>query len=168
MTSTSTIDEQFPMGCQFSGMSDAVTYKAFAFRGYLREKRAGHRIHRSLRNSTCPYTPRLLIDHYKWSWDVFDKLKRRIEHYKTLPGVDWWTESVAFLDHIAANDGRIDVSRPDLQCQQLHGRSDVAFINAQTLHSPFIDEDGNTEPNNCGNPIQQCPSKIQRRRRRGH
>jgi hypothetical protein len=107
-----------------------------------------------------------LIDHYKWSWDVFDKLKRRIEHYKTLPGVDWWTESVAFLDHIAANDGRIDVSRPDLQCQQLHGRSDVAFINAQTLHSPFIDEDGNAEPNNCGNPIQQCPSKIQRRRRR--
>jgi hypothetical protein len=106
-----------------------------------------------------------LIDHYKWSWDVFDKLKRRIEHYKTLPGVDWWTESVAFLDHIAANDGRIDVSRPDLQCQQLHGRSDVAFINAQTLHSPFIDEDGNVEPNSCGNPIKQCPSKIQRRRR---
>mmetsp|Transcript_50916 Transcript_50916/g.122756 ORF Transcript_50916/g.122756 Transcript_50916/m.122756 type:complete len:571 (+) Transcript_50916:167-1879(+) len=166
MTTATPVDEQFPMGCQFSSLTDAVTFKAFAFRGYLREKRAGHRIHKTFRNMTCPYTPRLMIDHYKWSWDVFDKLKRRIEHYKTLPGVHWWTESVAFLDHIDQNDGKIDVSRPELQCEQLSGREYMPVINSNTVQSPMVDEYGNIEPNNCGNPIQQCPSKIQRRRRR--
>ena len=177
MTTDTSIDEQFPMGCQFSGLTDAVTFKAFAFRGYLREKRAGHRIHKDFRNKTCPYTPRLLIDHYKWSWDVFDKLKRRIEHYKTLPGVHWWTESVDFLNHIDQNDGKIDVSRPELQCQQIFSQeedsssssssaSSMPVINPNTLQSPMVDEAGNVEPNNCGNPIKQCPSKIYRRKKK--
>jgi hypothetical protein len=170
MTSTTPIAEQFPMGCQFSGaMSDAVTFKAFAFRGYLKEKRAGHRIHRKLRNSTCPYPARLYIDHYKWSWDVFDKLQRRITHYRTLPGVHWWTESVSFLDHIAANDGKIDISRPDLQCELLEygHRSQslhyIPYVDAKTIGVPMTDEYGNIQPTNCGQrPIKQCPSKIKR------
>jgi hypothetical protein len=163
MTSSPTLNEQFPLGCRFTAAAaDAKDFKAFAFRGYLKEKRSGHRLEKDDRPKSCPYPLRLVIDHYKWSWPVINKLQRRIKHYRDVAGIPWWTESAAFLDHIANNSGQIDVNRPDLRCENLGDEShNMAILDSHTSDVPR-NEKGKVDATACGRPFKTCPSKLHR------
>lgn len=147
------IAEQFPLGCRFSALAgNATTRKLVAFRGYLKEKRAGHSLAKGL--ETCRYPAQLMIDHYKWSRPVYEKLRRRMEHYRNLEGVYWWKESEAFLNHIDENQGRVDVHREDFRCEDIRERMTM-------VHSYFPVEDGRAEADAepCSR-VRICPNKL--------
>jgi hypothetical protein len=155
ITADATLEEQFPLGCRFSESGDAKTTKVVAFRGYLKEKRAGHSLAKNA--VTCRYPPMLLIDHYKWSWPVFRKLQRRIEHYRSIEGHDWWTESVAFLDRIAGNGGKINVTEPALQCiESINGPASNSTSASPVFDSFYMD---NATEGACLRPMQ-CPTRL--------
>jgi Glycosyl transferase family 2 len=152
ITTEPSLEEQFPLGCRFSETGNAKTTKVVAFRGYLKEKRAGHSLAKN--SETCRYPPILMIDHYKWSWPVFRKLQKRIEHYKSIEGHDWWTESVAFLNRIAGNGGRIDVTEPELQCaESFNGPFSSAVASPPMVDSFYMD---NATEAACQRPLR-CP-----------
>lgn len=117
------ISEQFPLECAFSQSGNATTTKVVAFRGHLKEFRAGHGL--VYGQDSCRYPSQLIIDHYKWSWQVFEKLEKRLEHYQWLEnngqGHHWWRESDTFLTHIYTNDNHIDIAAPEFQCAAVSG-----------------------------------------------
>jgi Glycosyl transferase family 2 len=156
ITATRPLAEQFPVGCRFSLTGNATTTKVVAFRGYLSEFRAGHYLRDTL--ETCRYPPQLLIDHYKWSWPVFTKLQRRIEHYRSIEGHHWWTESASFLEHIASNGGRIDVNRSDLSCNRQDDVNGDAAASQRPVLDSFYREKTNYDV--CQRPLTQCPSRV--------
>jgi hypothetical protein len=161
ITSTPTLSEQFPVGCRFSRTGNATTTKVVAFRGHLTEFRAGHYLRDTL--ETCRYPPQLLIDHYKWSWPVFTKLQKRIDHYKSIEGHHWWTESASLLEQIASNGGRIDVDRSDLSCGSQHrpeidgGGGPMGGGQQPVLDSFYRDE---TNYRVCQSPLIKCPARV--------
>lgn len=153
-TSSGSMEDQFPQECQFSALAgNATTRKVVAFRGYLKEKRAGHSLAKGL--ETCRYPVQWILDHYKWSWPVYQKLKQRMEYYKTIDGIYWWTESAAFLKHIDDNQGKIDISRPDFRCSLSTPHSGSRTM----VHSFFPVEDGVAEAAACSR-VRQCPNRL--------
>lgn len=155
ITAEPSLEEQFPLGCRFSETGNAKTTKVVAFRGYLKEKRAGHSLAKNA--VTCRYPPMLLIDNNKWSWPVFRKLQKRIEHYRAIDGHDWWTESVAFLDRIAGNGGRINLTEPELQCiEAVHGPLSSSSTASPVFDSFYMD---NATEGACLRPMQ-CPTML--------
>ncbi|KAL3912101.1 MAG: hypothetical protein SGILL_007020 [Bacillariaceae sp.] len=157
-TDTAPLEEQFPLACQFSANAgaNATTRKVVAFRGYLREKRAGHSLERKSALQTCRYPAQLILDHYKWSWPVVEKLRRRLAHYKQLDSTWWWKESETFLNHIDSNGGRIDVANPEYQCYEDNSRD----ANRPMIHSLFDIEDGVAESTPCQRQVRQCPNLL--------
>jgi len=158
--------DQFPVGChRFSQLAgdNATTFKVVAFRGFHREKRAGHRLAKLSRRNSCRYPVRLFMDHYKWSWPVVNKLQRRMAHYKAIEGFEWWTESQAFLNHLDEHGGRIDIQDPQFACQDYSTKD--AAVPMATVESFWTDEVVDKEPVDvaaiCQRPMT-CPIKLVR------
>mmetsp|Transcript_13686 Transcript_13686/g.37832 ORF Transcript_13686/g.37832 Transcript_13686/m.37832 type:complete len:521 (-) Transcript_13686:442-2004(-) len=173
------LSEQFPVGCQsFSANAgaDAKSFKVFAFRGYLQEKRSGHSLDRPSRYNSCRYPVRLVMDHFKWSAPVVSKLRRRMEHYKSL-NISWWVESEAFLQKIDNHGGAIDIHDADYGCtdyladapagEDAKSRlSRLPFVHSFLPQMDVIKEKTKEMVDSvdiCNRP-PQCPSKLARRR----
>jgi hypothetical protein len=158
ISDTPFLPQQFPMACaNFSANAgNATTHKVVAFRGYLKEKRAGHSLAKGLKS--CMYPVQLILDHYKWSWPVVQKLRVRLEHYRQLETTYWWTESAAFLDHMDAHGDRIDVDDPQFQCRNVVDDGDNAV--PPLIHSFASVRDGVAEAEPCRSAVRRCPNRL--------
>lgn len=98
--------------------------KAIAFRAHHQENRGGHYLLK-LRDHAYEaregygtdhcgygYSIKLRIDHYKWTYPVVEKLRRREEHYREKKL--HYKQSSRFLDYIDHHNGKFDVD--DLAC----------------------------------------------------
>lgn len=120
------LHEQFPLSCQITNrLAHGLTQKAVAFRAYHQENRGGHSLLETTNHTYearegsgtdhCGYPAKLRIDHYKWTSDVIQKLKRRARVYrkKRLH----FHESNKLLRHINNHDGRLAID--ELSCREI-------------------------------------------------
>jgi hypothetical protein len=168
VTDNPEISKQLPVTCRdfTDRVTHAPTFKLFAFRAYLQEYNGGS--HTLLDGSiACQYPSHILMDHYKWNWEVLNKLQRRASQYKQL-GLQWFGDSLRFLDHFESHNGTADVNYRKFRCQDAENTSfvpvlDEAYSNKKRktregLH--FNMKQNQKKVNGCGRQYKICPNKL--------
>jgi hypothetical protein len=105
-----TVWEQFPLaGLITYPVLTANILKIVAAKGFVN---LGLAQHSACNGLGCPRECEYIaVHHFKWSKGIVERLRRRIELYKTY-GEAIWPESQKFLEYVEQHGGKIDVSDP--------------------------------------------------------